>query len=958
MFFSFIGVVLTIQKLAFFNISKKKQLALNNHVESLRSLEWKKPSGAGSHVSAAISDNAKARKEGALHSLGNSAVPPRKNLFLSAFDNPEILARFQGDGSQNVSVQASNPTSLRSPMQKEMPSGGGPSLRSRAQPKRRLLNHDGKSQPRPSPLQGKRVAGRTEPVSSSGRTFTRTMVRRVQKTVTRSVMVPFYRSVTSILHHPVTSIVTRSILVPVIQHSIVTVNAMPFQRYLGMPPYPRVSQAPPFHPALEAADALSPAVATITRLAQPNPTSRQPEEHCEQPVKTVTRYVGPDPESRKSPAPIHPARTVTVFKSLGDQTVTLDLRESKAQDCAVEKGSVRSKTTDDRHKFSTSSVSSAVDSSEEATKSQGIPKMQSTDHSSVVSQRIDGLSNLDHVRPLSIPRKPHVDDDAGSGEYLPSSPSRSAIVLIRPVNEKSTVTITNISTITVTKGKESSSIAYSTVTVSDTSQLNDRLQELENSFKNGAENYLNLIARIIRMLEDERRTRPGLDSHIWSSEDNQKISKYLGELDARKALEQPLTERKGPAIASQCTIPYSSSSGLAPKALNTMSSITRSSIPRTLALSSNVGSSFIMSKSSKVATPKAPMHRVLRNPLLEILDLVSGSDGRSNLIDATVQKHGSAMPDTTHAISVTPSTLSRDIEQQSGHASLIRHSTSRSMEVDEGRTSPKNELLEELMKFINKDSRSEEDILKILGLIRLVKNNVPDIHTGVFSRNGVQVAKTVTIVSEDSTDPVVDASTDMSVPREEIQEASSAQVLKTITVYLTTTLSEVRTETRSHTLTVQHTVTHQETPIPRTVTVSHDVPRLETVTVKQTVTQYRTVAYRSDVHHDAIVSQRIPLATTSAVSKHQKELYILVPASTKGTTPLAETDHVIELGNSKVIEVGRPQTKGGSRSQKRKKRIRSAEITLENLSGSSPRIIDINLPVDQLRRLLEGIGQD
>jgi len=79
-----------------------------------------------------------------------------------------------------------------------------------------------------------------------------------------------------------------------------------------------------------------------------------------------------------------------------------------------------------------------------------------------------------------------------------------------------------------------------------------------------------------------------------------------------------------------------------------------------------------------------------------------------------------------------------------------------------------------------------------------------------------------------------------------------------------------------------------------------------------------------------------------------------------GTIDIIDNFKIVESNKKgKVIEVVESNEKPkntiskGSAKRKRSKRIKSAEITLEDLSGNEPRLIDVEVPFDQLKKLIK-----
>lgn len=1146
------------------------------------------------------------------------SIPRRGSPFLSAFDNPDILKKFKNDcaNRQKTFVLTSNPINGAGLMCGSKKGGGRPALdehkRDAELPKDRSL---GRAATRlhlengTMPFQGRKATSsrlsRPKLVNTINRVLTKTMTRSV-KTVTKSVMVPLYQSpVTSTLLHPVVSVVTKSVTVPVLQHSTVTMSvphyimlARQAKRHVPrrVPQYPVTSTLRPrlAHNILGTPVSPKSQTVTVTRiLGAPAPPASNPQvvpvenvtvtrylasqnpvpHHIDERnlgqlprVVTVTRYLETIPEGSRDP--VRPFKTVTIFRSHGDQTITLDLREKKtsgqapaANPAGLLATNAKCSSSSVAHPVTTVGAPNFLSSELIGSGSKAMPPLSKNSIATVVVQPqaakistaapdsvtqvpvLDAKKLVAHASSVTVPggvlaRK---DLESGHGFDLYSlygkSPEgvaknafdedeldkllrtraldglkipQSTVILLRSRNEKLTVTVTNISTVTITKNRESvlpgPSVTYKTLTVSDTKQLNDRLQELENSFRSGTENYLTLISRVIKMLEDGRGSTSVYPQSISSS--SQLLAK-----DWRDGMEVASRSRKSDcspaAVVSQSSAiqlskdentfveashSYGSDSVERYPRMSSIGAYTLNSTevswkfppkttdldtvlgkarkersagvvvessdgcttcsskgdhnarnpspghiprPKISTLPSNASTRLSMpipDKTQKASTnavssdmhTSLPGHKELRNPLLEILDLVSGSGGKSNLVDEKTEG-GKKGRSTTQSMHFLP----RDTVKSKGRQSPIqakvsntdsssRHISSSkvlgplleedSEERSERSLSLKNELLKELLKFINKNSRSEEDILKILDLIRLVKDERPpdsSTRSPEMDRElDLPVAKTVTIISnegsykEDSRirDASTGVNTSSAIPTSssdtQAAESHSNRIAKPrVSTQDATTLPVLRTETmiKDHIVTVSSVI-----PQLKTVTVSSVISQLKTVTVKQTITQHHTITYHPPVvQHVAIIPSSPKIASTTAAAQVKsivlpkdstvsasdlpKNLYVLSPIELPGIEhnglpspkntghdgiiELGDNDKVVRSdGSSKVIELGgnrNPTEKGSPKERKaRKRRIRSAEITLENLSGSSPRIIDISLPIDKFRDMLEKIDQD
>lgn len=1143
-------MILAAQRSSFFSISRKKQLALGIPMqgESIHPfVDWvetkkNRPSDTNAEIPTrpTLFHNGQTRVcEGvAQHGVAcsmplNSSVdclsaPRKSSPFLSAFDNPEVLKKFKIDCGRDrkALVLTSNPTNGADLVRRKeavttKKSNGKliPDKHSRAT---RVAEHLNSPKSRPSsqvirrpmvyikdipvPLQNRKTTalGLDKPVNITSRILTRTMIRNVQKTVTKSIVIPLYQPpMTSTLRQSIISVVTKNVLVPVVQHSTVTISVphyiMPAQQTKRHVlhrtiPYPRTLPTlyplhadileTPIPPASKPQMASVASTITVTQyLTSQKPTSSRTttaERHHEQSPKTttITKYLEPDSESSKSPETTRPSRTVTVFRNHGDQTITLDLREKKARNQVADTRCDTFPTMPPETAMGASNLLSSglIENGEDQKTSKSIPfpskdgttsaAIQSLLHSASTVRRdlqsttAFNLNSIYGKPPESSTTKSSPEEDElvkifrRSGLADPRD-SKSTVVFLRPRDEKLTVTVTNISTVTITKNRESQSptpgTACKTITVSDSRQLNDKLQELENSFKSGTESYLNLIIRIIKMLEDERRgdRQVGSSIHLQPTpSDSQQTKRYWqsgmekrtasgehkddynsgaaialssilrmnknGRTSAKTPHNdvddsadqytkipgiwihktnsmEPLSKLPPKTACSDLDVPDGNKAGqkhdvrvgVEPKERHTIypdsggsstnavsSDILHVSTlrSRTLARSSVIGlpsdpNVRTQSGVSKVPASMTPLkmhadssgHGEFRNPLLEILDLVSGNGGKSSLVEsyAETRRKRDAITQsmysshyTVKASIMAPGTTSkvRNSSIQTELASAVELPSRRlsspssvlgppleegSWEYNKMNLSLKNELLRELMKFINKDSRSEEDILKILGLIRLVKDEgdpsfpagsreierelglvdkVRDPYKSTDAR--ALIAKTVTIISNEGdagrvafrnksayveksapknsaildgkdaakSSPVSGTSTlqrnsstvEGHLHDEKAQSVTEAAkqhipVQKTTTVYFTTTHSKLSTETSIKDHTKTLTVDH-------TVTERAEAPSPKTVTVSHAVSHLKTVTVRQTVTQHLTVTYHPPVVQHAVMTPNVSKI--------------------------------------------------------------------------------------
>ncbi|ELA41571.1 uncharacterized protein VICG_01435 [Vittaforma corneae ATCC 50505] len=177
-----------------------------------------------------------------------------------------------------------------------------------------------------------------------------------------------------------------------------------------------------------------------------------------------------------------------------------------------------------------------------------------------------------------------------------------------------------------------------------------------------------------------------------STANNISLIKTLNELEMSLKESNELNKQLAEKVIEALRIDREMHSIVASKQAASFTSLT------TILSSKHNSSSTLTSPGSKQSNLK----KNNANPLAEILNLLSGNDKQSYLVEPSSADASPLNSATTAANSIRyPQTVARSIMKEYPDY--------------------KNELLNELMAFITKDTRSEDDIIRILNLIRLVK---------------------------------------------------------------------------------------------------------------------------------------------------------------------------------------------------------------------------------------------
>lgn len=468
------------------------------------------------------------------------------------------------------------------------------------------------------------------------------------------------------------------------------------------------------------------------------------------------------------------------------------------------------------------------------------------------------------------------------------------------------------------------------------------------------------------------------------------------------------------------------------------------------------------SSSSTLAVPGSKQdtsRKTGANPLAEILNLLSGNDQQSYLVETS--------PANTISSNSTTTLTRNAVEEHPNY---------------------KDELLNELMAFITKDSRSDDDVVRVLNLIRLVKqynkaeismsqSDASPMHAvesakrpskseksldqanfqGLQNNSSVPAVKVISEINRDEKDfnqtslstPAVKMVTILVNNEESIEPRLSQGVIQSIPNNTSNTPSNedgstsirqniddsatlkssysassnsasTKTLIVSHTLTVTTTVQKRDQAITSTViqpvvSIKPEIRR-ETKTLVRTVTVFRNSQTPLKRNGKVNTSNRQPPGLQSAKAIGGRS-YVLSTAKTlnnvndsstkrqdiasdktithqdlndkadnKSRDP-SESIHNQDGGNNlehevkdakvvesnqkyKIIEIRETKEPGNGSSdgavsgnagnksnpdRYAKKKIKSAELTLENLVGDNPKIINIDLPVEQISEVLKQI---